>query len=222
MVGVVESAVVGVQHDAGGLAALAREAVVQDVGGVLGLDAGDAEAVVELAAGGALQRDDGDGGDEPEAEHPERVAGAAAAEAEQKCAHGSSWMGSPRLRDDTTIREALTCGCAGAESPAQDGVRHLGCGVRRVRMRRGTRHAPSAAIARLAGRGRRQVAAPWNCRRRRRCARRRPARAGSPPAPARAFGGDDAEHVAAHRGRGQQVGGGVDAVRGTGEEPPAR
>ena len=88
MVGVVESPVVGVEHDAGGLAALAREPVVQDVGGVLGLDAGHALAVVELAAGAALQGHDGDGGHEPEAQHPERVPGAAATEAEQECAHG--------------------------------------------------------------------------------------------------------------------------------------
>ena len=73
------------------LAALAREAVVQDVGRVLRLDAGDPEAVVELAAAGTLQGDDGDGDDQPEAQHPERVPGAAAAEAEQECAHGSSW-----------------------------------------------------------------------------------------------------------------------------------
>ena len=56
VVGVVETPVVGVEHDAGGQAALAREPVVQDVGGVLGLDAGHALAVVELAPGAALQR----------------------------------------------------------------------------------------------------------------------------------------------------------------------
>ena len=32
--------------------------------------------------------DDGDGGHEPEAQHPERVPGAAATEAVQECAHG--------------------------------------------------------------------------------------------------------------------------------------
>ena len=106
VVGVVEAAVVGVEHDAGGLAALAREPVVQDVGGVLRLDARDPDAVVELAAGGALQGDDGDGGHEPEAEHPERVAGAAAAEAEQECAHGILLESGPRRAGrPSTIQE---------------------------------------------------------------------------------------------------------------------
>ena len=109
VVGVVEPAVVGVEHDAGGLAALAGEPVVQDVGGVLGLDAGDAEAVVELAAGATLQRDDGDRGDEPQADHPERVTGAAAAEAEQKCAHGFLLeSGPPACGTPAPSRSALT------------------------------------------------------------------------------------------------------------------
>ena len=91
---------------ASGLAALAGEPVVQDVGGVLGLDAGHAVAVVELAAGGALQRDDGDGGDEPEAQHPERVPGAAATEAEQECAHGILLeVGPAACGTDGTIQE---------------------------------------------------------------------------------------------------------------------
>ena len=106
VLGVVESAVVGVEHDAGGLPALAREPVVEDVGGVLGLDAGDAFAVVELAAGAALQGHDGDGGHEPQAQHPERVPGAGATEAVQECAHGIllEWW-SRDLRDDCSIRE---------------------------------------------------------------------------------------------------------------------
>ena len=106
MLGVVESTVVGVEHDPGGLPALAREPVVEDVGGVLGLDAGHAFAVVERAAGAALQGHDGDGGDEPQAQHPERVPGAGATEAVQECAHGIllGW-GSRGLRDDRSIRE---------------------------------------------------------------------------------------------------------------------
>ena len=104
--GVVEAPVVGVEHDAGRLAALAREAVVQDVGGVLGLDAGHPLAVVELAAGGALQRDDGDGGDQPDAEHAERVPGTAAAEAVQECAHEILLGCGPAACGDTsTIQE---------------------------------------------------------------------------------------------------------------------
>ena len=111
MVGVVEAPVVGVEHDAGGLAALAREPVVQDVGGVLGLDAGHALAVVELAAGAALQRHDGDGGHEPEAQHPERVPGAAAAEAVQECAHGILLESGPAACGDTsTIQEGADPG----------------------------------------------------------------------------------------------------------------
>jgi hypothetical protein len=54
---------------------------------VLGLDAGDALAVVELAAGAALQGHDGDGGDQPKAEHPEGVPGADATETVEKCTH---------------------------------------------------------------------------------------------------------------------------------------
>ena len=52
-----------------------------------------------MAACSALQRHDGDGGDEPEADHPERVAGAAAAEAEQECAHGVLLDVARRLRE---------------------------------------------------------------------------------------------------------------------------
>ena len=72
---------------------------------MLGLDAGDALAVVELAAGAALQGDDGDGGHEPEAEHPERVPGAVAAEAVQECAHEILLESARGLRDDRTIQE---------------------------------------------------------------------------------------------------------------------
>ena len=50
--------------------------------------------------------DDGDGGHEPEAQHPERVPGAAAAEAVQECAHGILLeCGSRGVRDDRTIQE---------------------------------------------------------------------------------------------------------------------
>ena len=52
---VVEPPVVGVQHDAGRQPTLAREPVVQDIGGVLRLDARDSLAVVELSAGAALE-----------------------------------------------------------------------------------------------------------------------------------------------------------------------
>ena len=85
---VVEAAVVGVKHDAGGLAALAREPVIEDISRVLGLDSRHSEAVVELTPGASLERHDGDRSHEPEAQDPERVLGAAVAEAEQECAHG--------------------------------------------------------------------------------------------------------------------------------------
>ena len=106
VVGVVEPPVVGVEHDAGGQATLAREPVVQDVGGVLRLDAGDALAVVELAAGAALQGHDGDGGHQPQAEHPEGVPGADAAESVEKCTHGILLgLGPAASGDDLTIQE---------------------------------------------------------------------------------------------------------------------
>jgi hypothetical protein len=85
---VIEPPVVGMEHDAAGKAAAAGEPVVQGVGGVLGLDAGHPFAVVELAARTALQGHDGNGDDEPETQHPERVPGAGATEAVQVCAHG--------------------------------------------------------------------------------------------------------------------------------------
>ncbi len=84
---VVESPVLDVEDNARRLAGLARESVRQDVGRPLRLDAGNTEAVVELAAGRAFQRQDGDCSHEPEADHPERVAGAAAAKTEEKCTH---------------------------------------------------------------------------------------------------------------------------------------
>ena len=106
MPGVVESAVVDVEHDPRRLPALGWEAVMEDIGGVLGLDAGHPFAVVELSPGAGLQPDDGDGGDEPQAEHPERVAGAGSSKAVQECAHGIllGW-GSRRVRDGRSIRE---------------------------------------------------------------------------------------------------------------------
>ena len=73
---------------------------------MLGLDAGHPGAVVELAARCALQADDGDGGEEPEAQHPERVPGAAAAEAEQECAHGILLGSGPQaVRDSRHLQE---------------------------------------------------------------------------------------------------------------------
>jgi hypothetical protein len=93
--GVVEAPLVGVDHDAGGPTALAREPVGQHVGGVLGLDARHALAVIELAASAALQGEDGDGGHQPDAQDPERVPGAAATEAVEECAHGDL-QGAPR------------------------------------------------------------------------------------------------------------------------------
>ena len=91
---VVETPVVGVEHDARARTGLAGEAILQDVGRVLRLDPWDAEGVVVLATGAALHRHDDERGHEPEPEHPERVAGAAAAEAVQKCTHVSP----PELR----------------------------------------------------------------------------------------------------------------------------
>jgi len=103
--GVVEASVVGVEHDAGGLATLAREPVVQDVGRVLRLGARHASAVVELATDAALQGDDRNGGHEPDPEHPERMPGAATTEAVQECAHGtSSWNRARVLRTLRRIR----------------------------------------------------------------------------------------------------------------------
>ena len=121
VLGVVEPPVVGVEHDAGGQAALAREPVVQDVGGVLGLDAGHAFAVVELAAGAALQGHDGDGGHEPEAEHPERVPGAGAAEAVQECAHGIllGWAPPPAGTTCTIQERADLCAAPALNVPGQ-------------------------------------------------------------------------------------------------------
>jgi hypothetical protein len=87
VVGVVEPAVVDVDDDSGCLAGTTGETFGQDVGGTLRLDAGNTEAVVELAAGGTLQTHDRDRGDDPEADHSERVTGATASEAEKKCAH---------------------------------------------------------------------------------------------------------------------------------------
>ncbi len=95
VLGVVEATVIGVEHDPGRLAAVAREPVVQHVGRVLGFDARDAEAVDELTAGATLESDDGDGGDDPDAQHPERVAGATAAETEQECAQRILLVGGP-------------------------------------------------------------------------------------------------------------------------------
>ena len=103
--GVVEAALVGVEHDAGGLAALAREAVVQDVGGVLGLDAGHPLAVVELAAGRALQRDDGDGGHEPEPSTRNGCRALLRPRRYRNALTGSSWVGPRTLRDTSTIPE---------------------------------------------------------------------------------------------------------------------
>ena len=54
----------------------------------------------------ALQGDDGDGGHEPEAEHPERVPGAVATEAVQECAHGILLgVGPAACGDSSTIQE---------------------------------------------------------------------------------------------------------------------
>jgi hypothetical protein len=97
--GVVDAAVVGVEHDARGLAALAGEVVLENVGGPLRFDAGDPDGVVVLAAGGTLQDDEGDGGHEPDPEHPERVTGAAATEAVEECAHGLPPGSGPPVAD---------------------------------------------------------------------------------------------------------------------------
>ena len=75
----------------------------------------------------ALQPDDGDRGDEPDAEHPERVAGAAAAKAVQKCTHGGPPGVAPaRLRDERRIRQgpdaALTDWLAWTAAPHQRSV----------------------------------------------------------------------------------------------------
>ncbi len=92
--GIVEPAITRVEHDASGLTTLSGKPGRQDVGRFLRLDSGDTEAVIELSAEAALQRHDGERGHEPDAEHPERVAGAAATEAVQESTHGlSSWVG---------------------------------------------------------------------------------------------------------------------------------
>jgi len=83
MGGVVETTGRRVQHDAGGLPALCWEVRLEHVDGALGLDARDTEAVVEVSACSALEHDDRHGGDEPEGDHSEGVAGAAASEAEK-------------------------------------------------------------------------------------------------------------------------------------------
>ncbi len=84
------------EDDASGLTALTGKPVVQDVGRTLRLDSGHTEVVVELSAEGAVQCHDRDSGHDPEGEHPERVAGAAATKAVQESTHGlASWV-SPR------------------------------------------------------------------------------------------------------------------------------
>jgi hypothetical protein len=94
-----------VEHDASRLAALAGEPVGQDIGGVLRLDAGNALAVLELAAGAALQRDNGDSDQQPNADHAERVPSAVAAKAVQECTHEILLESARGLRDTATIQE---------------------------------------------------------------------------------------------------------------------
>ena len=85
--GVVKSTSVGVKHDPGAEPALTRKPLLQDVHCMLGLNARDTEAVIELSTERALQRYDGSGDHEPDANHPERVSGTVTAEAKQKCTH---------------------------------------------------------------------------------------------------------------------------------------
>jgi hypothetical protein len=105
MAAVVEPSAVGAENDARGLTAPAGEAIVQDVGRVLGLDSRNALAVVELAAGAALQRDDGDRDQQPYADHAERVPSAVAAKAVQECTHEILLESARGLRDTATIQE---------------------------------------------------------------------------------------------------------------------
>ena len=107
---VVEPAGVDVEHDPCGLPATARESLVEDVDGSLRLGTGNSERVRELATGGALSSDDGDRDQQPDADHTERVPGAAAAESEEKCAHGNLLDVARPMRDDVTIEE-------GADAP---------------------------------------------------------------------------------------------------------
>ena len=72
---------------------------------MLGLDARNALAVVELSARPGVYPDNGDGGDEPDGEHDERVPGAVAAKAVQECTHEILLESAHGLRDDLTFQE---------------------------------------------------------------------------------------------------------------------
>src|SRR5262249_26601805 len=122
---VVES-MTGVEHDPAHGAGLRREAVVEDVGRPLRLDTGYAEVVFERAADLALQADEADGDDQPQPEHPARVAGAAPAEEEQELGHELP-PGCERPRVRTALRvqdrpDRLLTGCC----PTRSGLRQGG------------------------------------------------------------------------------------------------
>ena len=216
--------VVGVEHDAGGLAALAREPVVQDVGRVLGLDAGHPLAVVELAAGGALQR-------RRWRRRPPARRRAPGTGAGRCCGRGGTGMrsrgppgvGPAACGTTPPSRSALTRRRAGAEGP-----RFSRAGATSSRSRPRSKQAANASAAERRDRGlgapdpRRRAgtagtSAPASARRRSACPSRtrRPLRFV-------AFGGDRGEHDAAGRGGGRGGRAWGRPGSGTGEDPPAR
>ena len=184
--GVVEAPVVGVEHDAGRLAALAREAVVQDIGGVLGLDAGHPDAVVELAAGARLAG-------RRWRRRPRARRRAPGTGAGRCCGRGGTGM---RSRGPPGVGPAA-CGTTTTIQERADLAPRRALNVRRFSGLRATSSPsrprsnaavnssePSAASAARAPAPRRRAGtrAP---RRRPRPAAARPARAASPPAPGR-------------------------------------
>jgi hypothetical protein len=83
VIGVVEPTIGDVDDDACAVAGVAGKSIAENVCGSLGLDTGDPEAVVEVSICSTAQGDDGDRGDEPEADHSEGVAGAVASQTEK-------------------------------------------------------------------------------------------------------------------------------------------
>ena len=79
-----DRAVLGVEHDLTGGTGQCGEPVAQQVIGTLGFGARRREVVLRLTTQLGVETENGDGDDQPDAEHPERVAGTALAEAVQE------------------------------------------------------------------------------------------------------------------------------------------
>ena len=189
-VGVVEAPVVGVEHDAGGLAALAREAIGQDVGGVLGLDARHPLAVLELAAHAALQRRRRRWRPPARGPAPETGDG-------RCCGRGGTGMrsrgppgsGPAPCGTPAPSRRVLTWGRAAAEPPGSGAGRPLCRPLPALegRRERGPRAAVAASWARSASScWKAGTSAPASARRRAASPRRTAASSGSSPSAAMA------------------------------------